>query len=886
MDPKTWRFVDCNPAAAKIYGHASCTETLGKTPLDVSTPVQSDGAASQDRAREYIGKALTEGSAVFEWRHERPNGETWEAEVHLMSFEDGGRRLLQFTLHDITERKRAEAALRKSESHYRTLAENTPDIVAVFDKDARYVFVNSAIAQVSKLTPEEFIGRRMSEVGGFTQEQAHYREAIIKDVFRTGQSHETEFEYFAPTGTQAYEWRAYPVLDAAGNVLSVFSVNRDITERRRANSALSTSETLYRTLFEAANDAVFLSQINPDGTLGKFMATNAVAQQRLGYTAEELSTMSSEDIGARGLEEDRRRALDAIRKEGHATFEVVHVAKDGHHIPVEINAKPFSMDGRNYILSIARDITERKRAEEALRESQEKFAKVFHSAPVLISISDLATGTFVDVNETALQVSGFSRDEVIGHTSIELGWLTSESRNRFMQELQTHGRIDKLEVGLCAKGGRLLTGLVCAERISVAGRECVLVVWIDITERKRLARVAAEMQARLDQAQRLEAIGTLAGGIAHDFNNILGAIIGGLDLTLMDLPEDSPVRPTLADMYRATTRATGLVRQILAFSRQGPREKQSVQLESIVKEVMRLMRASLPATIAIRVHCEASPSVMADPGQLHQVVMNLCTNAGLAMREQGGTIDVSLIEECIGEDCALRSPLLASGLYARLTITDTGCGISAEHLGRIFEPFFTTRPKGQGTGLGLSVVHGIVAESGGTVTVESQVGSGTTFSVYLPISREPSPVELERVVPVAGQERVLFVDDERDLTGIAQRGLGRFGYNVRVFNEPREALAVFRAEPNGFDVVITDMTMPGLTGDVLATEIKRLRPDIPIILVTGYSDKITLELAVAAGINEFVYKPMSLTAVAQLIRKLCDHVALQSSGQNPPRPVP
>jgi CheY-like chemotaxis protein len=289
-----------------------------------------------------------------------------------------------------------------------------------------------------------------------------------------------------------------------------------------------------------------------------------------------------------------------------------------------------------------------------------------------------------------------------------------------------------------------------------------------------------------------------------------------------------------------------------------------------VKEVLKLIRATLPATITIHDRIDTLACVLADPSQLHQIIMNLCTNAGLAMRERGGTLELILSAREITSGSAIEDLESKPGHYVCLTVKDTGCGIRPEHVGRIFEPFFTTRPKGEGTGLGLSVVHGIVKSSGGAITVASEVGRGTTFEILLPVCEANANVEPEGTLPGQGDERVLFVDDELALTEIARQGLARFGYRVSAFNDPIEALAAFRASPSEFDVLVTDMTMPGLTGDVLATEVRRIRPDMAVILVSGHSDRLTAEQAQAAGFDGFVDKPLRPTTLIQIIRKVCD----------------
>lgn len=506
----------------------------------------------------------------------------------------------------------------------------------------------------------------------------------------------------------------------------------------------------------------------------------------------------------------------------------------------------------------------------ALRRAQERADKTFHCCPWPISLGRIDDGVLLDANDAIARLLGYRREELIGHSAVALGiWVEPAERDRCVKHLLADGQLDNAEVHLRTRNGEVLLCRMSARLIELDGQRCSLTSVMDLSEQHRTTQQKMELQARLDQAQRLEAIGTLAGGIAHDFNNILGAIGGCLEVALSELPEDSPARPWLGEMDRAADRATALVRQILAFSRKGKLSRQSVDLVKTVQEVMRLIRAALPATIAIEEVYQSCPTIMADPGQLHQVVMNLCTNAGLAMAQEGGVLRVYVCDCDAIEGAASRPPELDAGRYVCLTVTDTGCGIAPEFLGRIFEPFFTTRAKDKGTGLGLSVVHGIVREYGGAIAVESQLGLGTSFKVWLPLCTVSVADAPSGNLSLQGKERVLFIDDEPTLTEIARRGLTSYGYDVATFSDPVAALAAFRASPSNFDVVISDLTMPGLTGDALVVEIRRLRPDLPIVLATGFCERLTPEQAKDAGADAFVDKPLVPSALACVIRQVC-----------------
>lgn len=382
-------------------------------------------------------------------------------------------------------------------------------------------------------------------------------------------------------------------------------------------------------------------------------------------------------------------------------------------------------------------------------------------------------------------------------------------------------------------------------------------------ERKRL-------EEQLLQARKMEAIGTLAGGIAHDFNNILAAIIGYTELALYDLPQESAPERNLQAVLSAGKRAKGLVQQILTFSRRTRHEREPVWLHLLVKEALTLLRASLPTTIEIRQQLDqqAGP-VLADATEMHQVLLNLCANAEYAMRETGGILEVQVESVEVDAVFAANHPPLCPGPYVRLTVRDSGPGIAPEILACIFEPFFTTKAVGQGTGMGLAVVHGIVTSHGGTITVQSTPGTSTTFAVSLPQTDATATGDSHAEESIApGGGRVLFVDDEEALAYLGQAMLMRLGYDVVISTSGVEALEVFRTIPQRFDVVVTDQTMPHMTGERLAMELRRIRPDIPIILCTGFSHVMSMEKAQALGIDRLLMKPLGIQELGGALQQV------------------
>ncbi len=395
----------------------------------------------------------------------------------------------------------------------------------------------------------------------------------------------------------------------------------------------------------------------------------------------------------------------------------------------------------------------------------------------------------------------------------------------------------------------------------------------DITERKQAEETRARLERQLREAQKMEAIGTLAGGIAHDFNNILGAVLGNVDLMRDDLDPSHPAWESLLEVRQASLRARDLVRQILAFSRRGEAPRRAMAMGPVIDEAVRLIRASLPRTVTIEARLEEScPPVVADASQLHQVVLNLGTNAFQSMPRRDGRIDVELEAVLVEATLAERHPDLRPGRWVRLAVRDTGAGMDAATRERIFEPFFTTKAPGEGTGLGLAVVHGIVKAHGGAVVVDSELGQGTTFAIYLPIAEvehEPAAAPAPRV-PRGRGERVLFVDDEPALVAIGVRALSRLGYKVTGAVTPAEALDVARADPSSFDALVTDFTMPGMTGLELGAELLKLSPRLPMILLSGYGGGTGPENAAAIGFRDMVVKPVSTEQLAHALRKAID----------------
>ena len=634
------------------------------------------------------------------------------------------------------------------------------------------------------------------------------------------------------------------------------------TARADAEPDLPFLQAYFANIVELSEDAIISIDVHH-----RIRLFNQGAEAIFGYRAAEMIDRPLDLLLPPGFSKSHRAHVTRFAASGdtlrpmNERGAIVGVRKDGTEFPAEATISKFTVKGETVLSVRLRDITQRTQAEAGLQ----RLAALVESSDDAI-IGQALDGTIVTWNAGAERLYGYAASEVVGRPfalvvqadgHVELSQLLEGvRRGDSVVNCETVGwtkAATGVEVSLSISPIKDVGGTVIG--MSAIGR--------DITQRKRL-------EAQLRQAQKMEAIGTLAGGIAHDFNNLLNIIAGDAELAALRIPNTSPAQEHLQDLLAAAKRAADLVRQILTFSRRTHHERRPVALHTVVREVQHLLRASLPSTIDFRQFVDAAPGViLADPTQLHQVLLNLCTNAEHAMRPRGGVLDLHLRVVNLDADFAAAHPPLRSGPHAKLTIRDTGHGMPHDVLARIFEPFFTTKPLGEGTGLGLAVVHGIVTGHGGAITVESAPGRGTRFDLYFPrcddlAATSPSPQE-----PLHGHgEHLLFVDDEAALVRIWTVALTDLGYRVTAHTNSRVALEVFRDAPDAFDLVITDQTMPQLTGDALAQEILRLRPRLPVILCTGGVPEAGGARPEPLGVRATLLKPVSRLDLSLAIQRL------------------
>ena len=753
----------------------------------------------------------------------------------------------------VQERTRA---LRESGEKYRLMFETMVSGFALLEMmydesgkpmDCRYLEANPAHEKLTGLKTSEIIDRTAREsIPGLEDSWIEN----YAQVDRTGKPMEIEnYVEGLKSWYKVFAYRTKP-----GFVAVTFE---NITDSKRAEETLKTREQAI---------ASSINGINFTDLQGNFIYANNSFLKMWGFkTEDDLIGRNISDLWA---DQNRfQEAFNEFQKKGSYLGELEAKEQDGTKFDVQLSATTVKGERGEPLFLMASfvDITQRNQAHQALRESEEKYRLLIENATDAIFIAQDEVLKFA--NPKAKKITGYSAEELAKIPFVDI--IHPEDRDMILERHMKRLKGEKIpsiySFRILNKSGEELSVELNAVLINWEGRPATLNFLRDITAQKRL-------EDQLQQAQKMEAIGTLAGGIAHDFNNILGGIIGYAELAKMKVPEGSNVIAYLDKMIKSSDRAADLIKQILTLSRQHKQKQRPVQVRHIIKETLSLLRATLPTTIEIRHDLAKDAGVVnADPTQMHQVIMNLATNAGHAMQENGGVLEVTLANVELDDLSAEKHLDLAAGSYLRLTVSDTGHGMTSEIMERIFDPYFTTKDAGEGTGLGLSVAHSIVKTHGGTITVYSEPGEGTTFHVYLPLILDEEREEKESEEPLpTGTERILFIDDEEVLLEIGSQILEQLGYEVVTKQSSVQALELFRAEPDRFDLVITDMTMPHMTGDKLARELMTIRPNIPVILCTGHSRLVSEEKAQEIGIKAFVMKPLVMRNLAETVRKVLD----------------
>ncbi len=784
---------------------------------------------------------------------------------------------------EIQARGEIEETLRESERKYRLLADNSLDIIWAIDLNLAFTYVNPAIQSLMGYSPEEFIGSHLSEhcdeknFGRMTQVIA---DQMAKGTQGTGVMFEAVLLHKNREPIQ-FEIHGRVIYDEKGEPMVLQGIAHDITKRKRVEKALKENEKKYRELYDFLPIPVYEMDFEANITsvnraiYETFRCTEADFKK--GFKGWQLLSPEDADRSAKNIQ----RLLNGEKITG-TEYELKRL--DGSVFPAIIISSVVYSDGKPVgIRGAIIDITGSRRQEEELRKANAFLDSIVENIPDMIFLKDAKELRFVRLNRAGENLLGYSRDDLLGKSDCDIfpkeqvALFTKNDREVLSRKEVVDIAEEKLRTR--NKGDRILH----TKKVPILNKEgepeYLLGISEDITEVKLAEEERNKLTARLIQAQKLESIGNLAGGIAHDFNNILSAIMGFTEIVLDGVEKGSNVEDCLQEVYKAGKRAKDLVKQILTFARQSDEELKPIQVKPLIKEALNFLRSSIPTTIEIKQKIKSNASIMGNPTELHQVIMNLCTNAAHAMEENGGTLEVDLTDVRIDRVNTIHGLELKPGDYIKLNISDTGTGIPPEVMKSIFEPYYTTKKPGEGTGLGLSLVHGIVESYHGKIELKSELGQGSVFSVYVPIvKKDESYRSYELSILPSGSERILLIDDEVSIAKMESQILEGLGYKVATRTSSVEALELFRSKPSDFDLVITDMTMPNMTGDKLAVELMKIRRDIPVILCTGYSKKISGETASEIGIKAFAYKPVIKADLAKTVRKVLDEAKSKNQG--------
>jgi PAS domain S-box-containing protein len=795
----------------------------------------------------------------------------------------------QLLLH--VEHTKAERSARDATERLQEIFAHTTEAIFSMRVTAAKEFIfeefNPAAAAMTGVPSIKACGRRPQDVlppAVAAQLNDNYRRCLAE-----GRPIEfVESLAYAPGGG-TYHTFLVPIRDGDGRIHRIAGFARDVTEQKKAEQALRVSEEKFSKAFRSSPDAISVS----DAETGQFLDINEGFERLFACKAADVIGRTSGELRLWADPEDRDRLLAALRAKGSVkNFETRARPRSGGERPCVLAAETVEIGGRQCLVLVIRDVTEQRAAEQALRESEARFRSYFESPLIGMAITS-PDRHWLEVNDHLCEMLGYTRDELRGTRWSDLTVEGDRASNERQLERALAGEVDtySLEKRYRRKDGSILHASIAVRCIRKpdGAADYFLTVVQDQTARIDAEQAQAELESQLRQAQKLEALGQLAGGIAHDFNNILTAIMAYAELAGMDADDPDEVRQHLDQVQKASARARDLVRRILTFSRQRKQERRAVPLAPVIGEAVDLIRSTLPATIEIAVRVEPDvPVVLADLSQVHQVLMNLCTNSAYAMRDQSGRLGLTL--ERVNVDAALvrAQPELREGCYARLTVSDTGSGMAPEILKRIFEPFFTTKGPGEGTGLGLSVVHGIMQDHEGAVTVESEPGRGTTFRLYFPERIGAEETVSPGALPlVRGRgERILFIDDEEALCDSTRLLLDKLGYHTTAMTSPVAALERFRERPEDFDLVITDLSMPFMTGVDVGREMLALRPGMPVVLASGFSGTWTHEKVRAQGMRALLSKPLTAAALSAAIRRVLDESGERDGSDKQGRGLP
>ncbi len=867
-DSETGMLLDVNESAEALTGYKR-NELIGKLKTFIH-PLEKSDYYNQA----FIKSARDKDSKFKEMVVRTKNGNDIPVEISSGgTFRGKNRSFHVGFFRDISGRKKMYDSLVKSESLFRGLYDHMTSGSGIYQvigdgsKGSDYIVknFNRKSLEIEEKTLDQVVGKSLFDLRPNIDDYGLI--PVMKKVWETGEPAYFPIKIYQDDIFSNY-YENYIFRIPSGEVVTIYN---DVTDQKNAEKALMESEERLALAMEFADDGLFDWNLETNS-----IYYSPVWKKLLGYGDDEIKNEFSEwerltrpeDVKAswRMLNE----LLDGKRNRFEMEFQMRH--KDGHWVDILSRANAiFDKAGKGVrVIGTHVDITERKSMEEALRKSEEKFSKFFFSSPTWLAFTRLSDGRVLEINTAFEKITGFCRDEIIGRNSLEIGlWRETEKREMLMEEAREKGGFQEQEVIFFTKEDIQIPALWSAVVVEMEGEDYLLSTVMDISELRQAEQEKESLLKELQQAHKMEAIGTLAGGIAHEFNNVLSIIMGNAELALDDVPDWNPAKESLKEICKASFRAKEVVRQILSFARKTMTALKPLEIDTIVKESLKLMRASIPAMVDIQTDIPARPSmILGDPTELHQIMINLCTNAAYAMRESRGVLGVGISEVTLDKETASRYEDLSQGDFVKLTVRDSGEGIAPDILEKVFEPYFTTKEFGAGSGMGLSVVYGLVKKCKGAISIKSTMGAGTTVEVLFPKIEEAAPVSnREEAEMPQGNERILLVDDDPSIVTMIRQMLERIGYTVSSMTDSTAALDRFKSSPDNFDLVITDMSMPKMSGDQLAAELMKIREDIPILLCTGHSDTIDEKKAKRLGIKGFVMKPLNRSKLARAVRE-------------------
>ena len=756
--------------------------------------------------------------------------------------------------------------LKESEERYQQIFETNQAIKLLVDpQEGAIVEANQAACEFYGYTKAEILTKKITDINMLPPDQVHLEMARAKTVDRVRFSFPHRLASGEMRDVLVYSG---PVKTAEGTLL--FSIIHDVTDQKRAEELLKENQERYRKAQRLGKVGNWEYNIQTMEFWGSDEAKGIYGfdPQSESFTTEEVESCIPE------RERVHQALIDLLQREKEYNLEFDIITRDTRERKTIVSIAEVEKDENGNpirITGVIQDITKRKQSELALRKSEARLHAVFEAADQISFVITNAQDPeplILEFSPGAEKIFKYNRAEMIGKPVSVLHLPEEVAQFPVAHQKMREGKAGfSGETTLVRKSGEKFPALFSTYPIFDEGghMHAALSVSIDISERK-------ELESKLLQAHKMEAIGNLAGGIAHEFNNVLAIILGNAELAMDDLPDWNPAKGSLEEICTASFRAKEVVRQILSFARKTMTSLKPLEINSIVKESLKLMRASIPTMIDIQSNISPEPCmIFGDPTEIHQIVINLCTNASHAMKATGGVLEVGTSEVILDERAVSRYEDLSTGNYVKLTVKDSGEGIEADVLEKVFEPYFTTKEFGAGSGMGLAVVYGIVKKCKGAIHIESKVGEGTTVEVLFPKieGEEPAKEKTESEFST-GNERILLVDDDPSIVNMTHLMLERMGYTVSSMTDSTTALERFKSAPDNFDLVITDMSMPKMSGDQLAAELIKVRKEIPILLCTGHSDAVDEKKAKVIGIKGFAMKPLDKGKLANAVRTILD----------------